>query len=57
MKIKWVEPTIDQRMAEYTDSRRLEVNFTHLVKRAPRIECETLTEYVKRLKLLAKCGY
>lgn len=57
MKIKWIEPTIEQRMAEYQESRRLDVNFAHLVKRAPRVDGETLTEYVKRLKLLIQCGY
>ena len=57
MKIKWIEPTIEQRMAEYRESRKLDVNFAHLVKRAPRVDGETLTEYVKRLKLLIQCGY
>ena len=57
MKTKWIEPTIAQRNAEYVAQRNGAVKFTHLVGKVTRLPGETLTEYVKRLKLYAIWGH
>jgi hypothetical protein len=57
MKTKWVEPTIEQRNAEYAAQRNGDVRFIHLVAKVARLPGETLREYVKRLKLYAQWGH
>ena len=57
MKTKWIEPTIEQRDAEYKAARAKDVPFLHLVKRVPRLPGQTLTEYVKLLKTFAIWGH